>query len=505
MPHQRYMAEVMSEIDPATGLPAYSRILLVGPRQVTGKTELILPYMTHRCIASWPGTDGRTPDAQRVVYTAQTADDAREKWRDIHLPRLTGSPKVKRHMLAPRLRLNAEAFRWRNGSMWMPKATTGKKSGTGDSLDLAVIDEAWSRPDGRTELGLRPAMMTRPAAQLLVASMVPGIVRAAPGSWPWLRNLMQVGKAQVEAGVQRGMCTFIWQAEEGSDPGDPRTWWSCMPGLGVTVQESVVAQDQATLDEIDFGAEYLGWEPKEAKPRWTLIRAETYKGLYEPSSQIVGPASLCIEMDEDRKHAAIIAAGRSSIAANRIHIEVTEPGQDVPSNVVGVDWVERRVLDMIEAVEPCAVVVDKRRAPAALIIALERAGVKLTTPNVLEVGAACGRFYDYTGEENDTDPEATRLVHIGQEPLERAFAVGVKLDLGSGAFTFVKRGSASILIHLNGAALAVYGWELHGQDSYDVLDSVDMGRPCGRCGWSVYLADDGKYRHASDDTPECGT
>lgn len=508
MPHQRYMAEVASEIDPATGRPAYSRILLVGPRQVTGKTEFILPYMTHRCIADWPGTDGRSIEAQRVVYTAQTADDSREKWRDVHLPRLQAADRVAAHMLNPRLRLNAEAIRWKNGSMWMPKATTSKKSGTGDFLDLAVIDEAWSRPDGRTELGLRPAMMTRPASQLLVASMVPGITRAAPGTWPWLENLMKVGKAQVEADRQRGQCTFIWAAEDDADPADPRTWWSCMPGLGITVQESVVADDQDNLDEVDFGAEYLGWIPKQARPRWKLIRAETWKRLEYPDSQLVGSPALAVVMDDDRQHAVIVAAGRSSLGPNRIHTEVIEPGQDIPSNVVGVDWVERRLVDMVAGLDPCAVVIDRRRAEASLIVPLQNRGIEVLTPNVLETGAACGRWYDYTGEEPEPtlDPDEieaqTRLVHIGQDELMRSLEIGVKFDLGSGSFTFVKRGTASVLINLYGSALAVHGFEVAGGNDYDVADSIDWGHPCPRCSFALYREGD-TYLHASNDSPEC--
>src|SRR5258705_8686404 len=101
MPHQRDIADVAFEIDPATGYLAYSQVIVIGPRQATGKTELALPVMVHRCtgfdaaLSTWVrqnlGVKVNPPGPQRVLYTAQTADDARKKWRDIHFERLRAS------------------------------------------------------------------------------------------------------------------------------------------------------------------------------------------------------------------------------------------------------------------------------------------------------------------------------------------------------------------------------------------------------------------------------
>src|SRR5574342_181147 len=50
MPHQRHIADVALEIDPSTGLLAYRRVILIGPRQATGKSWLVLTTLTHRCV-----------------------------------------------------------------------------------------------------------------------------------------------------------------------------------------------------------------------------------------------------------------------------------------------------------------------------------------------------------------------------------------------------------------------------------------------------------------------
>lgn len=499
MPHQRHMWDVALEIDPDTGLLAYPEVVIIGPRQVTGKTEFVLPYMTHRCI----GFEPHGP--QRVLYTAQTADDARTKWRDLHKVRLERVRKL-RGMFTSRLTQNREAFVWRNGSMWMPGSTTGKTSGTGDTLDLGVIDEGWAATK-RTELGMRPAMMTRDSAQIVILSMIPGLSRALPGTWSYLKHKRQVGRARVDAGMRSGVAFFDFTAADGLDPGDPATWWSCMPGLGRTVKEQKVRDDYDAMDLVDFCAEYLGWEPAETTSRWTLIRESTWQHGYDPGSQIVGPSALCLEINDERTAGVICAAGRRG--DGHWHVEVIEPGQLIPVGVQGTDWMLRRALDIVEAQEVCTVVIDPRRPAASLIVPLRNAGVDVLTPNQQDIAGACGRFIDATGDNvpdpddaDDPDDDGVRVFHLGQSELDMALAGAKRLDTGSGgAFTIVKRGSAANLIPLYGVVLAMLGHEVKAPVDYDVLDSVDSGRPC-RCGRSLYV-DDGVWRHAIDDTPEC--
>lgn len=496
MPHQQFMADVALEIDPETGRRVYSKILLVGPRQGTGKTEWLLPIMTHRC-TGW----GHIGGSQRVLYLAQTADDAKAKWRDVHEPRLASSPLI-RGMFHQRKRTGTEAFLWEDGSIWMPGANTPGKAGTGDSLDLGVIDEAWAHANARVALGLRPAMLTRHNSQLIIASMIPGITRKLPNEWAYLKHEIQIAKAKVEAGVRSGTAVFIYGARPGLDPADPDTWWSAIPGLGITVLPESVANDQADMDPVDFGAEYLSWIPEDIKPRWTLIQELVWDGLKDTESEIIGPPAMAIVMDEHRQTAVIVAAGYN--ADGRMHNEIVEPGDQV-IDPVGVDWVLERALEIDRKQKPYTWVIDPRRSEASLIEKLRRERIPVITPNVLEVAAAHGRWYDYTGNETPAVPPEDaplRLAHLGQTELSRAVAVVVKLDSGSGGFTFVKRGTDRVLIHVYGCVLATHGYEMTAPPLGSGADGIDASRPCGVCGRSVYLVDDG-WLHASDDTPEC--
>ncbi len=461
MPHQQFMADVALELDVETGLPAYNEIVIIGPRQVTGKTEFILPMMTHRCIGFY-GMAG----PQRVMYTAQTADAAKEKWRDVHLPRLLQSPTIASRF-RPRKTANQEAFLWSNGSIWAPGSTTGKSSGTGDTLDMGVIDEAWSRPDARTELGMRPAMLTRPYKQFLILSMIPGLSRAEPGSWPYLHHKRQVGRARVDADQRHGMAFFDFTAADGLDPGDPNTWWSCMPGLGRTVGVGAVAGDFDALDLVDFEAEYLGWEPSRKKvARWTLISKDLWSARYDPGSFVDGRPALAVEISEDRMRGYIGSAGRRMDGHK--HIELIEPGARVSPIQANANWVEARLLEMIEDHKPVTVVIDPRRPANALVPTLRRRGIDVTTPNQQEIAGACGRFLDNCGVPEVTLEDGTKalsgdlLFHIGQPEVDDALAHARRVDVTGGGFTIVGKGVDADLGALYSLILAMHGHDVKG-------------------------------------------
>jgi len=472
MPHQQYICDVAFELNPDTGTFAYSEVVVIGPRQVTGKTELLLPKMTWRCIgldnalAKWVyenlGRKVRDPGPQTVLYAAQNADEARKKWRRIHLARLLSS-QYKDDFTA-RLQQNQEMFLFRNGSMWSPISGTGKTSGTGDTVDDATIDEAWAQQDSRVEVGLRPAMMTRPWRQLWIASMIPGPTRIDPGKWKYLQHKRQVGRARVEAGVNLGTCLFDWSAAPGMDPSHPDTWWSCMPGLGMTVDEQVIREDfDAMPDQADFESEYLGWEAVAARPKWTVIQRETWAARYDPQSSIEGTCALSVEVDEERRQAWIGIAGHRWDAD--WHIAIAEPGYQIMPGPSGIEWLMPRLLELIEEVKPCTVVIDPRRPAASFIVELERRGIDVTKPQLQHVAAACGRFFDATGQDADENRVATRLWHVGQPDLDRSLAGAKKWEMGEGTFTFVRKGASSMLSPLYAVVLAMLGVDVKGAGS----------------------------------------
>ncbi len=496
LPHQQYIADVALEIDPKSGRLAYDDVTIVGPRQVMGKSEFVLPLMVHRCtgfgralidqLEAEFGFRPVEPGPQSVVYTAQTADKAREKWRDIHVKRIEESPLAALWKQSPRLRLNAETMFWQNGSTWSPGSTTGKTAGTGDSLDMPVIDEMWAKEDSRTELGLRPAMMTRPWRQFVRMSMVPGISRAVPEKWPYMRQKMTQGRSVVDLDIRKKVAYFEWSAPLDADPHDPATWWGCMPALGYTVPIDNVQtdHDQMGNGDIDFQAEYLGWIPDGGMPLWQTIGEQTWRDLgadLVPDMPPVyrDPIALGVDASPDLTVAAIgMAALRHD---GDLHVELIERRP-------GVNWVRDAILSLARAHTVCVVAIDRNGPLAGLILPLTRAAIEenldLTIQEMTsaEVAAACATFFNQTGETDDEasptpddDPDAApadvrRIRHINQAELSRS--VGTALKHRHGDRWRWERDESSPPLYA--VSLAGFAGEVHEWigGAYDIMDSL---------------------------------
>ena len=233
-------------------VPAYRQVTIEVPRQ-QGKSVSTLSLMGARGLEK-PGT--------MISYSAQTRLAGRRRFLDVWWPRIRRSPLRK--LIDPRKGYGSEAFVFRNGSMIMLASGT-EVSDHGDTLDLAVIDEAWAQRDDTIEQAVKPAMMTRKAAQLWVVSTAGNELSA------YFRGKVEDGRAAAEAGATDTACYIGYSAPDDADPADPATWWGCMPALGRTVTEETVHADFTTMNLAEFRRAYLCQWPEVAKPGWDVV------------------------------------------------------------------------------------------------------------------------------------------------------------------------------------------------------------------------------------------
>jgi hypothetical protein len=490
MPHQQYVWDVALEIDEKTGLFAYSDVTFVGPRQVSGKTQQIEPVMIHRCTGIGHelvefarreyGLRVPEPGPQRVFFTAQTADDARNRWRKKHVAAIKASPFASMWAHPPTLTQNKEDMAWVNGSSWSPGSTTGKTGGTGDTIDLGVIDEAWSRPDNRTELGMRPAMMTRPWSQLWALSMVPGAARVPPDGWPWLKQRMIAGRQRVAADMRRGRAYFEFSAAdklEEINVGDPDVWWACMPGLGFTVPEQRIRDDYTAAVEsgqiADFAAEYLGVFPTAQAAAWQVISREAWSALIaQPDFQL--PIALGVDANRELSMASISMAAQVADKGD-VYVELVDRRR-------GVNWLIGAVIALARNRQVCAVGIDRNGPLAGLIVPLMRAAIEenvdltVEAPRGPEVNAACASFYMMTGETDDESglqDTGRRIRHAGQAELDQSVG-GVVKHMHAEKWSWHREESTADTGPLYAATLAVAAGEAQEWlgGAYDVMESL---------------------------------
>lgn len=416
MPWQQTVADVAGEtID---GIPAYREVRVTVPRQ-SGKTTLLLAEMVERALA-WG-------DPQRIVYTAQDRNHAREKW-DEHVKGLDRTPL--RRLYKVRRSNGSEGIHWRNGSLHGITAP-GETSGHGSTLDFPVIDEAFAQTDERLIQAFRPAMVTRPAAQLWIVST------AGTETSTFLRERVDDGRARVEADARTGIAYFEWSADDAASVDDPAVWRATMPALGRTVTEEVIRADLEAMGEPEFARAYLNrWSPG-GTPALPLA---AWQACRDVQAAITGSIAFAIDVDPEREHAAIAAAGRRADGRMAVELVDAQPGTE---------WIVPRIVELAARWRPAAIALDPGSPAGSLIaeLALSSGRISPTLVNVRSYAQACGAFYD--------DVIAKGLVHRGQPALDAAVLVARRRPLGD-AWAWARRGGD--ISPLVAVTLARWAW-----------------------------------------------
>jgi phage terminase large subunit-like protein len=260
LPWQRQVLAVA--LERAGRRPAYRDVAVSVPRQ-SGKSSLALALMIWRMLSG--------PE-MRVVYAGQTRQAAREKLLSVWWPRLVRSP------LADRLKLyrafGAETVSVDNGSV-LQLLSAVESAGHGETLDLAVIDEAWVHQSSVIEQALRPAMVTRRNAQLWAMSTA-GTSRSV-----WWRGKLDAGRAAATMGVADGLACFDWSAPADANPADEATWWQTMPALGRLADVETIRADLASMGLKEFRRAYLNQWPEATDEGWEVFDRDLWAAARE--------------------------------------------------------------------------------------------------------------------------------------------------------------------------------------------------------------------------------
>lgn len=261
MPWQKGVLNVA--LEQRRGHRAYRDVYVGVPRQ-SGKTTLIMALIMWT-MDTQPGSS--------ILYGAQTRVAARRKLLHSWWPALARSP------LADDLSLfrgfGNESIRHANGSV-LELLSSGEASGHGDTCDLAVVDEAWARPDARTEQSVRPTMATRPDAQLWAVSTA-GTSRSV-----WWKDKLDAGRNAAQMAVDSGICCVEYGAPDGANPADEATWQAAMPALGRTITPETVAVDLASMGVDEFRRAYLNQWPDAVADGWAMFS----KAAFERARQV---------------------------------------------------------------------------------------------------------------------------------------------------------------------------------------------------------------------------
>lgn len=390
MPWQQAAVDVAYEYDPDSGLFRYDEADITVPRQ-SGKTTITLAKKVHRLtvLSSLWGP-------QRSTYTAQSRLKARNKLERDFAELLRSSRSFREVANAKarpskgtewRLSLNngSEHLQFGRGSFLQIDAPS-RTGGHGDTLDDGTIDEAFAQKDDTVEGGMRPSMATRRNAQLWVIST------AGDGESKYLWRKILAGRKATATGEHGRTCYIEYSADEDADPADPKTWWGCMPALGITITEQFIESewDRAArkgAEGIDtFRRAYLNQWPEIPvldDDQGDRVFLAAFRELGDPRSTIIGTPKLAVSMSRDQQQVTLAASGPRE--DGRLHVEVVEHG---PAG----DWFVPKVAEIAKR-QKSRVWLHPGHPVGALMPELIKAGVGIETLNGTDYAQGCGGLH----------------------------------------------------------------------------------------------------------------
>jgi hypothetical protein len=418
MPWQRRLFDVTLETDPAGAL-WYRTVVVVVPRQ-QGKSTAMSALMVER---------GVTGADRTVVYTAQDRSIAAERViEQLHDRQLARS--ALRTFAKVRRTNGSERITFANGSRIIVTAPTDT-AGHGLTLDLALIDEAWSQRDMSLPQAFLPAMVTRPEAQLWVVSTV------GDGSDELLQFYQRAGVDSLEDPESR-VCYLEWSAAPDDDADDPAVWAACMPALGHTVTLDTIRAQRASLPDVEFERAYLCRRPP-AGGLERVIDHGDWAAACDPRAVLADPVVLAVEYTWDRAAATIAACGWAGGVRRAVEVVEHRPGTG---------WVLERVVELYRRWKPARIVIDTGGPAAPLHAELEARRYPVVTVSAREMAAACGAFYD--------DIVNGLTVHRGDIELDAAVAGAARRVLAN-AWAWERRSATVDISPLVAVTLARFG------------------------------------------------
>lgn len=395
-PAQRLINDVAGELD-EDGVLAYRDVVVLVHRQF-GKTTLTLPRVVSKALA-WRNL--------MFSYTAQDRNHGRRKLEKDFVRRLRESSLREGRDFRVRLAAGSEGIRFPRSGSEIGIFATKDDSGHGDTLDEAMVDEAWRHETTSIDEGFRVPMITRgKVARDSQGRLAPGPqlwVVSAAGDWrsEYLASKTVMGREASLRDSGSGVAHLEWQLPEGADPENRALWWMHMPGLGHTMTEADVAADLESMDLDDWLRAYGNRRKEDADTSSTPFDVDAWValGVGRPSGGL-GRRCWAVEVMPDRSWSSVVCA----VEWGELVLVVFQ--QSGPGTV----WVPEAVAALVSQFGGVGCVVDRLGPAGTLVEGLERAGVRVVERGGREVSQWQVEFVDKVNQGG-----AVR--HLGQEEL----------------------------------------------------------------------------------------
>jgi phage terminase large subunit-like protein len=245
---------------------------------------------------------------------------------------------------------------------------------------------------------------------------------------------------------------FEWSAEPGAPIDDKEAWYQSNPSLGHTVHEDNIKDSLSDREDI-FRTEILCQfvsmiNPVISEAEWKKCKDDSYKLDKDKDTW------MAIDLSPDRKHASLVAGQRIDgdkfmVALlqtwfNPVAIDDKQMANDVAP------WVRKFPVNYVAYSKSTAGSVAARLAPA---------GIPVYEINAQDYQQSCDEFVSAVS--------SARIVHEGQEELDKQVLSAVKLQRGDGGWVMGRKASG-IICGAVGAAMVTH-FATRAETEVDIL------------------------------------
>lgn len=368
-------------------------VVLICPRQ-NGKSLILEVVIMYRMFVLH----------QKIIFTAQrwaTAKSIRNRlWKRIK------SRKWAARRLTRNTASAGEAEMETSDGAKIQFTTRSNDMGRGfDQVDLLLLDEAYNLESGELD-SLAPIQLASPDPQTYYTSSA-----VNQADHPKGMNLSRV-REKALAGEAEGMLYSEFRAPEGADPDDPETWKLANPSYGVVATEKKVRSLRAKLTEIGFGVEMLGWG------EWFVtVGDESRDFVLDPADWSAAEASYPIQGVPACLGAAVAPAGEGVALVLAVRTD-----RGVHLSLGPVEEFDRQavvtaVKATVDAVDPCAVVLDPKGPASTIIDPLEKAEIEpecLSWPKVVAATELLMTLFAEGSLTHDADPRWAEAAEVAE-------------------------------------------------------------------------------------------
>lgn len=436
---QRAILDAIFAFDPVSGDPVFSEVAVVAPRQnlktatgiIAAVTDLVLFRLPHL----WTSH----------LYRPTTVDVFSEMW-----DRIAGSPRLRPEFADPISATGKELIRLRSGEPIQFLARS-KKAARGTARARTTLDEALFLTPQQVA-AMFPTGVTKRDRQRRIFSSA-GLAESE-----YLRQVRDRGRggrarrlAYFEFGAPKTECAspscpHMPPGEvEGCALDDVELWKRANgPGFRsgrITLEALSDMRESMTPDA--FAVEFLSWWEDPADLADGLPVA-WWDECEDREAVLADPVVFGVDVDEDHASGAVVACGGP--------VELVQFGR-------GVDWIPRRLAELVEKQKPSMVGFDESGPVAALLPRFAEHGLRVRDgdhPDGLLVGLsglemvrACGGLW--------ADVKDRVLVQHGERALRIAVRDAKRRTSGD-AWRWSRRGSQSGISPLVAATVARFLW-----------------------------------------------